>query len=117
MLTSFASTALEGKIVPRAVVEVLEAIYETDFKGFSYGFRPKRSTHHALDALAVGIQWRKMKWVFNADIRGFFDEIWPNGWKDSLSIGLRIDVLHGIFANGLRQGYSPAAITETGLAL
>jgi hypothetical protein len=49
-------TALEDKIVQRAVVEVLEAIYETDFKGFSYGFRPRRSTHHALDALAVGIQ-------------------------------------------------------------
>lgn len=66
-------TALEDKIVQRATVEVLEAIYETDFKGFSYGFRPRRSTHHALDALAVGIQWRKVNWVLDADIRGFFD--------------------------------------------
>jgi group II intron reverse transcriptase/maturase len=68
-------TALEDKIVQRAVVEVLEAIYETDFKGFSYGFRPRRSTHHALDALAVGIQWRRVNWVLDADIRGFFDAI------------------------------------------
>jgi len=57
------------------VVEVLEAIYETDFKGFSYGFRPKRSAHDALDALAVGIQWRKVNWVLDADIRSFFDRI------------------------------------------
>ena len=69
------ATALEGKIVQRAVVEVLEAIYETDFKGFSYGFRPNRSAHDALDALAVGIQWRKVNWVLDADIRCFFDRM------------------------------------------
>lgn len=68
-------TALEDKIVQRAVVKVLEAIYETDFKGFSYGFRPKRSAHDALDALAVGIRWKKVNWVLDADIRGFFDAI------------------------------------------
>jgi RNA-directed DNA polymerase len=68
-------TALEDKIVQRAVVEVLEAIYETDFKGFSYGFRPSRSAHDALDALAVGIQWRKVSWVLDADIRCFFDTL------------------------------------------
>jgi RNA-directed DNA polymerase len=68
-------TALEDKIVQRAVTEVLEAIYETDFKGFSYGFRPGRSAHDALDALAVGIRWKKVSWVLDADIRGFFDTI------------------------------------------
>jgi group II intron reverse transcriptase/maturase len=68
-------TALEDKIVQRAVTDVLEAIYETDFKGFSYGFRPGRSAHDALDALAVGIRWKKVSWVLDADIRGFFDTI------------------------------------------
>jgi group II intron reverse transcriptase/maturase len=68
-------TVLEDKIVQRAVVDVLEAIYETDFKGFSYGFRPGRSAHDALDALSVGIQWKKVSWVLDADICGFFDAI------------------------------------------
>ena len=66
---------LEDKIVQRATVKVLEAIYETDFKGFSYGFRPGRSAHDALDALAVGIRRKKVNWVLDADIRGFFDAI------------------------------------------
>jgi len=65
--------SLEDKLVQRAVVEVLNCIYETDFLGFSYGFRPRRSQHNALDALAVGIQRRKVKWVLDADIRGFLD--------------------------------------------
>ena len=67
--------ALEDKIVQRAVVEVLNAIYETDFLGFSYGFRPGRSPHQALDALTVGIERRRVNWVLDADIRGFFDAI------------------------------------------
>ncbi len=67
--------ALEDKIAQRATVEVLNAIYETDFKGFSYGFRPKRSQHKALDALTVGIERRKVNWVLDADVRGFFDAI------------------------------------------
>jgi len=66
---------LEDKIVQRAAVEVLNSIYETDFKGFSYGFRPKRSQHNALDALSVGIATQKVSWVLDADIRGFFDAI------------------------------------------
>ena len=66
---------LEDKIVQRAVVEVLNAIYEQDFLGFSYGFRPKRSPHQALDALTVGIETRKVNWVLDADIRGFFDTL------------------------------------------
>lgn len=67
--------SLEDKIVQKATVEVLSAVYEVDFKGFSYGFRPKRSQHMALDALAVGITKRKVNWVLDADIRGFFDAI------------------------------------------
>jgi RNA-directed DNA polymerase len=70
---------LEDKIVQRAVVEVLNAIYEQDFAGFSYGFRPGRSQHQALDALAVGIDRRRVNWVLDADIRGFFDTI-EHGW-------------------------------------
>jgi group II intron reverse transcriptase/maturase len=71
--------ALEDKIVQRAVVEVLTAIYEADFLGFSYGFRPGRNPHQALDALAVGISRRKVNWVLDADIRDFFttlDQEW-----------------------------------------
>jgi group II intron reverse transcriptase/maturase len=67
--------ALEDKIVQRAVVEVLNAIYEEDFLGFSYGFRPGKSQHEALDALAVGLKRKKVNWVLDADIRGFFDAI------------------------------------------
>ena len=67
--------AVEDKILQRAVVEVLNAIYEVDFLGFSYGFRPGRSPHHALDALAVGIDKRKVNWILDADIRGFYDAI------------------------------------------
>jgi group II intron reverse transcriptase/maturase len=70
---------LEDKIVQRATVEVLNAVYETDFLGFSYGFRPGRSQHHALDALTVGIKRRKVNWVLDADIRGFYDAI-DHGW-------------------------------------
>jgi RNA-directed DNA polymerase len=68
-------TALEDKIVQRAAVEVLNAIYETDFLGFSYGFRPKRSQHNALDALYTGLLTKKVNWVLDLDIRGFFDAI------------------------------------------
>jgi group II intron reverse transcriptase/maturase len=68
-------TALEDKIVQRAAVEVMNAIYETDFLGFSYGFRPKRSQHNALDALYTGLLTKKVNWVLDLDIRGFFDAI------------------------------------------
>ena len=66
---------LEDKIVQRAVVEVLNAIYEEDFLGFSYGFRPGRKPHDALDALAVGISERKVNWVLDADISDFFSTL------------------------------------------
>jgi RNA-directed DNA polymerase len=66
---------LEDKIVQRAVVEVLNAVYEEDFLGFSYGFRPNRNPHQALDALTVGISTKKVNWVLDADIRSFFDTL------------------------------------------
>jgi RNA-directed DNA polymerase len=71
--------ALEDKLVQRVVVEVMNAIYEEDFLGFSYGFRPGRGQHDALDALAVGITKRRVNWVLDADIRGYFDTI-DHGW-------------------------------------
>jgi retron-type reverse transcriptase len=64
---------LEDKIVQQAVATVLEAIYEEDFVGFSYGFRPGRSQHDALDALHAGIYRRQVNWVLDADIQGFLD--------------------------------------------
>jgi retron-type reverse transcriptase len=69
--------ALEDKIVQRATVEVLNTIYETDSLGFSYGFRPGRSQHNALDALYAGLLTKKVNWVLDLDIRGFFDSIEP----------------------------------------
>jgi RNA-directed DNA polymerase len=70
-----AVAALEDKIVQRATAAVLNAIYEEDFLGFSYGFRPGRGTHDALNALCVGIERKKVNWILDADIRSFFDEI------------------------------------------
>lgn len=67
--------ALEDKIVQRAVVEVLNAIYEVDFLGFSYGFRPGRSQHDALDALATGIARTPVSWILDVDVRCFFDSV------------------------------------------
>ena len=66
---------LEDKILQRAVVEVLNAVYEEDFLGFSYGFRPGRGPHDALDALAVGISERKVNWVLDADVSDFFTRL------------------------------------------
>ena len=67
--------ALEDKIVQQAVVTVLNEIYEEDFLGFSYGFRPGRSQHDALDALTVGLRRKKVNWVLDLDVRGFFDNV------------------------------------------
>jgi group II intron reverse transcriptase/maturase len=71
--------ALEDKVVQQAVVRVLNQIFEEDFLGFSYGFRPGRNQHNALDALWVGITQRKVNWVLDADIRSFYDTI-DHGW-------------------------------------
>ena len=65
--------SLEDKVLQRAVCEVLNAVYEGDFLGFSYGFRPGRSQHDALDALNVGLIRRKVSWMLDADVRGFLD--------------------------------------------
>ena len=67
--------ALEDKVVQQAVVTVLNQIYEEDFLGFSYGFRPGRSQHDALDALWVGIMRKKANWILDADVSGFFDNL------------------------------------------
>ncbi len=67
--------ALEDKIVQQAVTRILNQIYEEDFLGFSYGFRPERSQHQALDALTVGIERKKVNWILDLDIRGFFDNL------------------------------------------
>jgi RNA-directed DNA polymerase len=80
--------ALEDKIVQQAVVTILNQIYEVDFKGFSYGFRPGRSPHQALDALTVGIQRKRVNWVLDADIRGFFDNI-SHEWTMKLLVADR----------------------------
>src|SRR3984957_10357054 len=83
-----AVAALEDKIVQRATAAVLNAIYEEDFLGFSYGFRPGRGTHDALNALVVGISSRKVNWILDADIRSFFDTI-SQEWLVRF-LGLRI---------------------------
>src|SRR3974390_3029446 len=67
--------ALEDKIVQQAVVTILNQIYEVDFKGFSYGFRPGRNPHQALDALSVGLHRKRVNWLLDADIRGFYDHM------------------------------------------
>jgi RNA-directed DNA polymerase len=68
-----AVAALEDKIVQRATIGVLNAIYEEDFLGFSYGFRPKRGQHDALDALVVGLTTRKVNFILDADIRSYLE--------------------------------------------
>ena len=67
--------ALEDKIVQQAVVTILNEIYEVDFRGFNYGFRPGRNPHDALDALSAGLQRKKVNWILDADIMGFFDRM------------------------------------------
>ena len=64
--------SLEDKIVQRALVEVLNAIYEPEFLGFSYGFRPGRNQHDALDALWVGISTKRVNWILDSDLRSYF---------------------------------------------
>src|ERR1700741_1634775 len=70
-----AVAALEDKIVQRATAAVLNAIYEEDFLGFSYGFRPGRGAHDAMDALMVALESRKVNYILDADIRSFFDTV------------------------------------------
>ena len=72
---SLGIATLEDKLVQQAAVTILNQIYEVDFQGFSYGFRPGRSPHQALDALYVGLQRKRVNWIFDADIQGFFDNV------------------------------------------
>jgi len=81
-------TALEDKLVQLATVEVLNVVYEEEFRGYSYGFRPKRGPHGALDALAVGLERRTVRWVLDADLKAFFDSI-DHEWMVTM-IGYRI---------------------------
>ena len=98
--------ALEDKILQRAVVEVLNAVYETDFLGFSYGFRPRRSPHDALDALAAGIYKKKVNWVLDADIRDFFTSL-DQGWlRSSSGAGTRTSGACAWSASGWARGSS-----------
>ena len=104
--------ALEDKIVQGAVAEVLNAIYEEDFLGFSYGFRPGRGPHDALDALAVGITQRKVNFVLDADIAAFFDAM-RHDWMERFlqhRIGDRrlLRLLRNKFANPLFLHRTPA---------
>jgi len=99
--------SLEDKVVQGALVEVLNAIYEPDFLGFSYGFRPGRSQHDALDALAVGINRKKVNWVLDADIRDFFgslDHSWLMKFLEHRIADRRV----------LRCGFRSKAITHSG---
>jgi RNA-directed DNA polymerase len=99
-----AVAALEDKIVQRATIAVLEAIYEEDFLGFSYGFRPKRGQHDALDALAVGINSTKVNFILDADIRSFFDEV-SQPWRERfLNHRIGDPRIHRLIQKWLRAG-------------
>jgi hypothetical protein len=95
-----ADAALEDKIVQRAVAAVLSAIYEEEFLGFSYGFRPGRSQHDALDALIVGISNKKVNFILDADIRSFSRKFPRNGSSASWNIGSAIGASSGSSRNG-----------------
>ena len=104
--------ALEDKIVQHAMVQVLNAVYEVDFLGFSYGFRPGRGQHDALDALWVGLMGRKVNWVLDADIRSFFDTIdheWLMKFVEHRIADPRVLRLIGKWLRGgcLRMGNGP----------
>jgi RNA-directed DNA polymerase len=98
--------ALEDKIVQQAARTVLECIYEQDFLGFSYGYRPGRSSHQALDALFVGISRRKVNWIIDADIRGFFDNISHEWLMQSLEHRIADQRMLRLMKKWLRAGIS-----------
>jgi len=98
--------SLEDKIVQQATVQVLNAIYEQDFLGFSYGFRPGRSQHNALDAVWVGITQRKVNWVLDVDIRSFFDTIEHECLMKLLAVRVADRRVLRLIAKWLRAGVS-----------
>ena len=98
--------ALEDKVVQHAVVTVLTAIYEEDFLGFSYGFRPGRGQHDALDALWVGIMRKRVNWVLDADSRDFFGTI-DHGWmKKFVEHRVADRRIHRLIQKWLKAGVS-----------
>lgn len=98
--------SLEDKIVQQAVVTILNAIYEVDFKGLSYGFRPGRSPHQALDALNVGICRKPVNWILDADIRGFFDNM-SHEWTEKFVQHRVADArIHRLIHKWLKAGVS-----------
>ncbi len=107
---ALAIAALEDKIVQRAVVTVLNQIYEVDFLGFSYGFRPGRGQHDALDALATGFLLRKVNWILDADIAGFFDSLSQERLLDFLKLRIGDRRLLRLIGKWLKAG-----ILEEGL--
>ncbi len=98
--------ALEDKIAQQAVVSVLNAIYEEDFLGFSYGFRPGRGQHNALDALSVGLKSRKVNWVLDADIQGFFDTINHDWMMKFIKHRIADPRIHRLIQKWLKAGVS-----------
>ncbi len=98
--------SLEDKIVQQAMVWVLNAIYEQDFLGFSYGFRPGRSPHRALDAVWVGVTRRKVNWVLDVDIRNFFDTIDHACLMKFLGVRVADSRVLRLIAKWLRAGVS-----------
>ncbi len=107
---ALAIAALEDKIVQRAAVTVLNQIYEVDFLGFSYGFRPGRGQHDALDALATGFLVRKVNWILDADISGFFDSLSQECLMDFLKLRIADRRLLRLIGTWLKAG-----ILEEGL--
>ncbi len=107
---ALAIAALEDKIVQRAVATVLNQIYEVDFLGFSYGFRPGRSQHDALDSLATGFLVRKVNWILDADIAGFFDSLSQECLMDFLKLRIADRRLLRLIGKWLKAG-----ILEEGL--
>lgn len=112
-----AIAALEDKIVQGATVMVLNAIYEVDFLGFSYGFRPGRGPHDALDALMVGIAGRKVNWIVDADIRSFFDSVSQKWLARFLEHRIGDRRIVRLIAKWLRAGISEdgvVSVSDTG---
>ena len=97
---------LEDKIVQQSAVWLLNQIYEQDFLGFSYGFRPERSQHNALDAVWVGITQRKVSWILDADIRSFFDTINHEWMMKFLEVRIADPRMLRLIQKWLRAGVS-----------
>jgi RNA-directed DNA polymerase len=98
--------AVEDKIVQQAVATVLCQIYEEDFHGFSYGFRPGRGAHDALDALTAGIMTKKVSWILDADIRGFFDHISHTKLRELIELRIADQRILRLIQKWLKAGVS-----------